>query len=104
MEDWRSKALCFGAPTDWWFPSDRVGNPYKQAEKICMKCPVREECLLEALIEEEGLGRQSRLGMRGGLRPHQRARLARKIKAERLALEKEQHESTNRSNIRFEAS
>jgi hypothetical protein len=74
MSDWRERAACRGRDPAWWFS----GSPFEQAValRVCASCPVRTECLRAALAEEEGLRAVDRFGVRRGLAPRQRARLA----------------------------
>lgn len=44
---WRRLAACRGYPVELFFPV--VGQDPKEAKTICAGCPVREECLAEAL-------------------------------------------------------
>jgi hypothetical protein len=49
---------------------------YEQAREVCLgECPVREECLLDALRWERGLAGSARYGLFGGLDPAQRGAL-----------------------------
>jgi WhiB family redox-sensing transcriptional regulator len=54
-DDWRSRAACRGADPDLFFP---LGSN-REAIAICAGCPVREDCLDEALEKGD-------LGIRGG--------------------------------------
>ncbi|MGY1498583.1 WhiB family transcriptional regulator [Streptomyces sp. QTS52] len=67
--DWRAQAACLGDDTDSWFISK---GPYSTAQPICARCPVRAECLYEALQTEPA---NLRFGMWGGLSGRQRHRL-----------------------------
>lgn len=67
-EAWYDRAACAGQDTDLWFPRQPAGSP---AMETCRICPVRAECLLEAL-QEEGSGYAHRYGIRGGLTSGQR--------------------------------
>ena len=78
-DDWRSRASCH----EWIDVFDqtfevtrrvKVG-PVATASNVCAGCPVRRACLDDALDVEEGLG--SRYGVRGGLLPRERSKLAR---------------------------
>ena len=82
---WRADASCragaglelpwFGATVfvpfddDWWFP-ERQGDPAFVAKRVCAACPVREECLADALERGEefgiwgGAGEQTRRALR----------------------------------------
>jgi hypothetical protein len=73
---WANRAACRGTPDTIWFP--RKGNnattAYTAARWYCDRCPVRLQCLDEALsVEVPGL----RFGMRAGLNPDQRDDIAR---------------------------
>lgn len=69
---WRRHALCAGMDTDLFF-ADR-GNEAKQqneeAKAICRVCPVRFDCLEDALNEP-----QPWFGVRGGLTAKERRRI-----------------------------
>lgn len=45
--------------------------------ETCQWCPMREDCLRDALAEEGGIDASGRGDVRGGYTPHQRARTAR---------------------------
>jgi WhiB family redox-sensing transcriptional regulator len=68
---WQRDALCRGRPTDWFFPDDSSGNHNgsltltdRQAKALCVRCPVRRECLEYGLHDEYGIW--------GGTRPSER--------------------------------
>ena len=69
---WRLRARCAGMDTDLFF-ADR-GNEAKtqnaEAKAICKDCPVRFECLEDALNEP-----QPWFGVRGGLTAKERRRI-----------------------------
>ncbi|HWL44129.1 MAG TPA: WhiB family transcriptional regulator [Ilumatobacter sp.] len=67
--DWHAEALCVGEPTAWFFPTR--GESTTAALQLCGRCPVRTQCLNEALAEP-GLD----YGVRGGMSA--RARKARR--------------------------
>lgn len=48
-EDWATEAACRGASPDELFVR---GAAQHQAKAVCMACPVRTECLAEALDNE----------------------------------------------------
>jgi WhiB family redox-sensing transcriptional regulator len=64
---WRAAALCAQVGTDLFFPEQ--GGSLKQPKKVCKRCPVRAECLADAL--EQG----DQWGMRGGLSEIERRKL-----------------------------
>ena len=77
--DWRARAVC----RDWVEVFDQTfetsyrpkTGPVATASKICAGCPVQRACLTDALNSEAGVG--ARYGIRGGLLPAERSRLAR---------------------------
>lgn len=70
---WRNHAACRGCDPELFFP-DRGGPSTAiaaQAKAICAACPVRTECLEEAIRDNE------EYGVRGGMTPRERRRLRR---------------------------
>lgn len=67
---WVDDAACRGHDLRLFFP---VSGTSPQAKLICDGCPVRVECLVEALGEPD-----DDWGIRGGLSPGERARVRRK--------------------------
>lgn len=62
-------------------PKGHARDPYDtsdvvKARALCAGCPVRRECLEDAMDREMGLSGRSRYLVRGGLTPHERGRLA----------------------------
>jgi WhiB family redox-sensing transcriptional regulator len=45
---WRFHAACRDAPRDLWF--EDPGGQAREAELICATCPVRDDCLQEAVL------------------------------------------------------
>lgn len=68
---WAEQAACKGEDLNRFFSEDKL--KIALAKKICGRCPVRENCLAEALAAEDG----SRYGISGGLTPAERTELAR---------------------------
>lgn len=68
MNAWRARAACAGQVPDVWF----LPETEKEAIRICHGCPVRAECLADALTHE-GAAETGRYGIRGGLTPVQRS-------------------------------
>ncbi|MGW1158455.1 WhiB family transcriptional regulator [Streptomyces sp. NPDC002513] len=66
---WAERAACRGQELDLFFTDSKTG--ITAAKRICAACPVREECLAEALRAEDG----SRYGVYGGLTKEERAEL-----------------------------
>lgn len=78
---WQEQALCaevgpeiFFAPDD---PDEAVLYTSAEARAICLRCPVRDACLEDAMTREGDTDRGKRAGIWGGLSPEQRAALAR---------------------------
>ncbi|QWF85710.1 WhiB family transcriptional regulator [Amycolatopsis sp. CA-230715] len=72
-ETWREDALCREADPDAFFP-DRGGRVV-EAKRICARCDVQAQCLLDALRNDE------RFGVWGGLSPRERRRIRRDVAA-----------------------
>ena len=70
--DWTSSAACRGRPTAIWFPTGH-GFAEDVALAMCRGCPVRADCLADALEHETSA--DYRFGIRGGLSPAERERL-----------------------------
>lgn len=76
--DWTKQAKCVGM----WelFDEPTAAQFHKIVKPICDSCPVKDLCLQSALEEETEDGRpvgpQFRAGVRGGLRPRERVRVA----------------------------
>lgn len=74
---WTMDAACIGLETDMFFPR---GQHSPGIRKVCGSCPVADECLSAAMMEEKGKDRFHRHGLRGGLTPEQRYELAKAVK------------------------
>jgi WhiB family redox-sensing transcriptional regulator len=70
---WWERAACVGAEDVYSDDPDDV----PRARAICRRCQVRDDCLLEALRQEEGKPFEHRWGVRGALTPRERAKLSR---------------------------
>lgn len=70
---WLPQAACRadGVHPDEMFPDNNVGE-IEHARRICAPCPVRTECLAEAMAMEGGRTAKSRYGIRAGLTGGQR--------------------------------
>ncbi len=70
---WRDRAACAapGVDPEWFFPAP--GQQGKHAKRICARCPVKAECLADALAVPEADDH----GVRGGLTARERLRLRR---------------------------
>ncbi len=72
-DSWRAEAACKGWPLELWYP--RRGQQATAARSVCDGCPVRQQCLNDAL-SEEAAGVEA-VGIRAGLTARQRRRLRR---------------------------
>lgn len=66
-DPWWWRAACKDVPLDVFFPGPSNGCSYTVARAICAACPVRRECLADAVAGD------AEYGMWGGLTPDQRA-------------------------------
>jgi len=67
---WAAEALCAQADPELWFP-DR-GESNKVAKSVCRQCPVKEQCLQEALMTPD-------YGIWGGTSEAERAQMRREL-------------------------
>lgn len=71
---WWDRAACRGLPLEWFVtPGDADDEPWEpdpRAQAACDRCPVRPECLDDAV-------RHGDVGTRGGTSSHQRRQLKR---------------------------
>ncbi len=76
LPEWRRQAACASADPGLFHPPDGwIGQLAMQAAKqVCAGCPVRSDCLADALAWERPTDRH---GVLGGLTAAERARLAR---------------------------
>lgn len=75
--EWTARAACLGL-LDLFESEDP--RSFALAGRVCNACPVQEVCLAKAMLEERNSGENHRAGVRGGLTPTERARLARRIR------------------------
>ncbi|ROS78570.1 transcription factor WhiB [Cellulomonas sp. PhB143] len=68
---WQERALCAQTDPEAFFPEK--GGSTREAKKVCVGCPVRQECLEYALENDE------RFGIWGGLSERERRRLKRQV-------------------------
>src|SRR5690349_20507897 len=70
--DWRAHAACRGTEPELFFPATESGPAraaqVAAAKAVCARCPVREQCLAEALARIP-------YGIAGGLTEYERRRL-----------------------------
>lgn len=69
-QHWREDSLCTQTDPEIFYPLP--GQSPRAAKQICAACPVRTECLNDALAY-----RDIAFGVRGGLTPTQRRELLR---------------------------
>jgi WhiB family redox-sensing transcriptional regulator len=55
-DKWWDRALCSGADPGWFFPGESEPNAYEMARQYCQRCPVRIECLKDAVEYGSGFG------------------------------------------------
>ncbi|MFF8485207.1 WhiB family transcriptional regulator [Streptomyces antibioticus] len=72
-EPWQLSAACSGLPTEDWFPQRRQSAV--AAVAVCAGCPVRVECLYDALRVEAAAPGDRPYGIRGGLTASERRRV-----------------------------
>lgn len=67
--DWRERARCRSVEPETFFPTAEAGPVYEAqvavAKAVCARCPVRNDCLAEALVRIP-------FGIAGGLTPEER--------------------------------
>jgi WhiB family redox-sensing transcriptional regulator len=68
---WRQQAACKGA-TAVFFPER--GQPLDEVRAICARCPVRQECLGEAMALRTLPGQERLMGVWGGTSERERRR------------------------------
>jgi hypothetical protein len=76
--DWRDRAACKQKGVEPFFAAKSTLEG-RRAVTLCLLCPVSGECLADALDVESTDA--SRVGIRGGMGPAERAVLARKLRA-----------------------
>lgn len=72
--EWTKHGLC--VDRDLLFDDPDARTFHTTVKPLCEACPVKDICLSSALEEEGDEGPAFRSGVRGGLRPRERARLA----------------------------
>lgn len=71
--EWAQEAACRGMDVSLWFPGR--GQDFRTAKEVCVRCPVRIQCLNLAIANDE------QFGIWGGLAPDDREAIARKRSA-----------------------
>lgn len=67
--NYRDRALCAQTDPEIFFPEK--GGSTREAKRVCLNCEVRNECLVEALTNDE------RFGIWGGFSERERRRIKR---------------------------
>jgi WhiB family redox-sensing transcriptional regulator len=75
-DDWREMAACRGMNTSMFF---QEGHHELSARSVCRQCPVRQECVGEAIIE-------NLYGVWGGTNERERAATRRRLDRRTCAL------------------
>ena len=79
LSNWARSAACVGVNPEVFYPKTTGGGSIRsreavnRAKTICASCPVRKECLEDALTGEIP---SYRFGVWGGLTPQERAKVA----------------------------
>lgn len=71
---WRDDAACAGLDTELFFPVDDRAASVETPRRVCRGCPVRVDCLADALTTEDPA---RRFGIVGGTTPGERRTLHR---------------------------
>ena len=77
-----SGAPCLDVDPETFFPPAGKANA-RAAKRICADCPVRLQCLRDALEAEGNADTRNRYGVFGGLTAWERTQLNRKMRARR---------------------
>lgn len=68
-QTWRDHAICTDIPVGEFIPDDPRTPPTARIVERCAKCPVKDECLMEAIANKE-------LGYWGGTTYQERLKMA----------------------------
>lgn len=66
--DWMEHGSCRGGSVEVWFPEQ---PDFREARRVCRRCPVKDECL------DYAMNRPEMFGVWGGTSPTERAELKR---------------------------
>lgn len=74
--EWRTRAACHtdSIDPDVMFPNSNPAD-IEDAREICAPCPVRAECLADAMATEGGATARDRYGIRAGMTGKERRAL-----------------------------
>lgn len=72
-QPWHDQAACASTDPELFYPPDHRGavTGYRAAKRVCAGCPVKAECLADAMERDE------QWGVWGGLAPDERLALRR---------------------------
>jgi hypothetical protein len=76
MTYWTDAAACQGIPVDVFYPDSGNVAQYQSVQPTCRTCPVRIQCAIAGLAEDDGLW--------GGFTPPTRARQRRELGIEKI--------------------
>ena len=74
VDPWWEQAACQGTDTEFFYPPTGRMDLQRLAQRVCADCPVKTECLNDALDHESQVGNQP-WGIRGGMTETDRADL-----------------------------
>ena len=83
MTEWRSDAACLGADPELFFPDAGEMRKVREALAFCTDCPVRQQCLDDAVAAATT---HEDYGIRGGMGQKARRRWRKKLESEKPAL------------------
>jgi hypothetical protein len=64
-KSWHDHASCAGMNPNLWFPEKGNTRDAEMAKEICLACPVRDDCLADAMIRGEEFGIWGGVSQRG---------------------------------------
>jgi WhiB family redox-sensing transcriptional regulator len=73
-QDWHLDAVCATTDPDLFWPDKGDRHGADKAKRICASCPVVQQCLEFAIVNEE------REGVWGNTTPEQRSRIRRRAR------------------------
>lgn len=76
---WREQAACLNLPIELFFPLESKSFSYDDGKEVCKICPVKKDCLIDALETEIST---NMYGLRGGLTPKYRQENRSKLREE----------------------
>lgn len=76
--DWRTQAACLGHDPEIFFPHPSDHDGEDAAIAICSGCPVKADCLADAMKSENSRPTSRRHGIWGGKTPQQRCAMYKK--------------------------